>query len=77
MSSLGTLTIDTMLGDTYSFPAVPRTTLEPILKAEPWAVDGPCAFINASGACLSMPGRIIKRMRFDINGQTEHLWART
>lgn len=68
-SALGTdlveVTVETSLGAKYVFPDMPRTTLDNVIQLKGWKYENPFILVNVSGACLSVPMRIVATVSYD------------
>jgi hypothetical protein len=60
-----TVTVKTKQGSEYSFPDVPRATLQTMINQSGWNVAGSVLIVNVSGAVLSMPARIVDTLSYD------------
>jgi hypothetical protein len=60
-----TVTIKTKQGSDYSFPDVPRATLQTMIEQRGWNEAGSVLIVNVSGALLSMPARIVDTLSYD------------
>jgi hypothetical protein len=60
-----TVTIKTRQGSEYCFPDVPRATLATMINQRGWDASGSVLIVNLSGACLSVPLRIVDTLSYD------------
>jgi hypothetical protein len=65
VSDLVVVTVKTKQGSEYSFPDVPRSMIETVIKNQGWGSAGSVVVVNISGACLTMPARIVDTLCFD------------
>lgn len=65
MTDLVVVDVLTHTGSRYSFPDVPRGTLESVIESGVWKAHEVFILVNVSGASLSLPGRIVKTVSWD------------
>lgn len=54
----------------YTFPDMPLSTLENVVKLSNWQKNGVLILVNVSGAVLSLPARVVKTISW--NGVEQH-----
>lgn len=64
-SDLTIVTVQTKEGSIYSFPDVPRSVLETVIRQQGWNAAGSVILVNISSACLSLPARIVASLSYD------------
>ena len=58
-SDLVTVEVRTYEAALYTFPDMPLSTLETVVERSNWQQNGVLILVNVSGACLSLPARVV------------------